>query len=60
MLGAHQLSLILSEAFPRTGWTAGNWHSACLAPPQQVVRQETILTSRKGGKESFQGQALLR
>ena len=39
MLGTHRLSRLRLEAFPRTGWTADCWHSACPAPPQLVVHQ---------------------
>lgn len=39
MLGTHQLSHFRLEAFPRIGWTADCWHSACPVPPQLVIHQ---------------------
>ena len=56
MIGTHQLSLSLFEAFPRTGWTAENWYSACLVPLWQVIRQETTLMSRKKEKGHFRAK----
>lgn len=53
ILGTHQLSLFLFEAFPQTGWTAENRHSACLDPLWQVILQETTLMSRKEEKGHF-------
>lgn len=44
----HQLSLILSEVFQQTGWTAASWHSVCPAPlRQRVTRPETILEAER-------------